>query len=180
VAADLLGPCELSPQHRPCLGISLSRGNPPHQQDPTNACASALAGGGYFADYMVPAYGAGTALEMDDLRCVIARAVRLIGILKIFVSKYQNQEIGEDSQARYAPLHLPDHVPYATNSAPQVRQRFPSRSLKPLPHTPKASTTLPRGLIKIGRSFPAIGLIFSGSIERQTTPRKAAIASCGP
>jgi hypothetical protein len=63
-------------------------------------------------------------LEMGGLRCVIARAVRLIGILKIFVSKYQNQEIGGDSQGRYAPLHLPDHVAYAMNSAPKVRQRF--------------------------------------------------------
>src|SRR5882724_10022065 len=89
---DLFGSCELSPQHWPRLGILLSRGNPPHQQDPPNACASALAGGGDFADYMVPAYGAGTALEMGDLRRVIARVVRLIGILKIFVSKYQNQE----------------------------------------------------------------------------------------
>jgi hypothetical protein len=29
---------------------------------------------------MVPIYGAGTVLEMGDLRCVIAGAVRLIGI----------------------------------------------------------------------------------------------------
>jgi hypothetical protein len=36
---------------------------------------------------MVPAYGAGMALERGDLRRVIAKAVRLIGILKIFVSK---------------------------------------------------------------------------------------------
>jgi len=94
------------------------------------------AGGGDFADYMVRAYGAGAALEMGNLRCVIARVVRLIGALKIFVSKHQNQEIGEDSQVRYAQLHVPDHVAYAMYSAPKVRQRFPSRSLKPLPtHT---------------------------------------------
>jgi hypothetical protein len=36
---------------------------------------------------MVPAYGAGMALERGDLRRVIGKAVRLIGILKIFVSK---------------------------------------------------------------------------------------------
>jgi hypothetical protein len=29
------------------------------------------------------------ALERDDLRCVIAEPVRLIGILKIFVCAYQ-------------------------------------------------------------------------------------------
>jgi hypothetical protein len=35
----------------------------------------------------VPAYGAGMALGRGDFRRVIAKAVRLIGILKIFVSK---------------------------------------------------------------------------------------------
>jgi hypothetical protein len=42
---------------------------------------------------MVPAYGAGMTLEKGDLRCVIADPVRMIGILKIFVSKYQNQKL---------------------------------------------------------------------------------------
>src|SRR3981081_837653 len=76
-------------------------------------------------------------------------------------SKYCS-EIGGSHQSRYATLHVPEHGGHAINRHPKVRQRFPSRSSKPFPHTPKASTTLPRGLIKIGRSFPAIGLIFSG------------------
>jgi hypothetical protein len=98
------------------------------------ALASAKVGS--FAEHMLPGHGAGMALERGDLRCAIAKAVRLIDVLKIFVSKYQNQEIGENSQGRYATLHLPDHVAHAMNSAPHVRQRFPSRSLKPLPtHT---------------------------------------------
>jgi hypothetical protein len=45
-----------------------------------------LADGGNFAEHMVPAYGAGVALERGDLRCVIAKAMRSIGIFKIFVS----------------------------------------------------------------------------------------------
>src|SRR6267154_6232366 len=70
-------------------------------------------------------------------------------------------EIGGSRQSRYATLHVPEHVTHAMKSAPQVRQRFPSRSLKPLPtHTQGFDYTL-RGLIRKGRSFPAIGLIFS-------------------
>jgi hypothetical protein len=34
-------------------------------------------------------------------------------------------------------MHLPDHVAYAMNSAPKVRRRFPSCSLKPLPTHPR-------------------------------------------
>ena len=47
---------------------------------------SALSDGGNLAEHMVPAYGAGMTLKKGDLRCLIAKAVRLIGILKIFVS----------------------------------------------------------------------------------------------
>jgi hypothetical protein len=122
------------------LGHLGPSGQPYHASSIRHTCSRpegiGISGDGNFAEHMVPAYGAGMTLEKGDLRCVIADPVRLIGILKIFVSKYQNQEIGEDSQCRYATLHLPDHVAHAMNSAPQVRQRFPSRSLKPLPtHT---------------------------------------------
>jgi hypothetical protein len=68
----------------------------PCQQHPPHAGglnASALSDGGNLAEHMVPAYGAGMTLEKGDLRCVIADPVRLIGILKIFVSKYQNQKL---------------------------------------------------------------------------------------
>jgi hypothetical protein len=62
--------------------------------------------------------------------------------------------------------------------AHKVRQRFPSRSLKPLPTHTQGFDYTPTRTYKIGRSFPAIGLIFSGSIERQP-PFAVAIASCG-
>ena len=96
--------------------------------------------------------------EKGNFQARRRRLRRLVEALKIFDSKYQNRTIGENCQSRYAPLHLPSHVARVMNSAPQVRQRFPSRSLKPFPHTPMASSRLPRGRNREGRSFPAIGL----------------------
>ena len=87
-------------------------------------------------------------------------------------------EIGAGGQGRYATLHVPEHVTHAMKSEPQVRQRCPSRSLKPLSTHTQGFDYTPTRTYKIGRSFPAIGLIFSGSIERQP-PFKVAIASCG-
>src|ERR1700730_2768936 len=58
--------------------------------------------------------------------------------------------------SRYALLHLLRHVARDMKSALRVRQRFPSRSLKPLPTHTQGFDYTPRGLIKIGRSFPAI------------------------
>jgi hypothetical protein len=115
---------------------------------------------------MVPAYGAGTTLEMGDLRCVIARAARLIGILKIFVSKYQNQEIGENRQGSYATLHIPEHIAHVYEViTSQVRQRFPSRSLKPLPTHPRLRpNSRADESEKAGRSQRS-AFIFSGSID---------------
>jgi hypothetical protein len=63
---------------------------------------------------------------------------RLIGTFRysFLNSRTKNcSEIGEDSQGRYAPLHFPDHIPHAMNSAPQVRQRFPSRFVEAPSHT---------------------------------------------
>ena len=111
--------------------------------------------------------------EKGNFRVRHRRLRRLVEALKIFDSKYQNRTIGENCQSRYAPLHLPSHVARVMNSAPQVRQRFPSRSLKPFPHTPMASSRLPRGRNREGRSFPAIGLHLLGSSGwREHSPRR--------
>jgi hypothetical protein len=85
-------PCELSPQNWPRSGISLRRGSP------TTPVASATwsrpegVGASLVAVILRSIWcrptGAGLALERRDLRRVIAKAVRLIGILKIFVSKW--------------------------------------------------------------------------------------------
>ena len=45
-------------------------------------------------------------------------------------------KIRDCGQGRYATLHIPEHGAHAMNGAPKVRQRSPSRPLKPLPtHT---------------------------------------------
>ena len=79
--------------------------------------------------------------------------------------------------SRYALLHLLRHVARDMKSALRVRQRFPSRLLKPLPTHTQGFDYTPTRTDKIGRSFPAIGRIFSGSIERQP-PFAVSIVSC--
>jgi len=129
--------CEQSPQSWPRSGISRRRGNPTRPAASRHMLAACARVGvswrRILCRHMVPPM----TLEERRHACGLGRRCQFDSTFKIFVSKYQNQEIGEDSQGRYAPMHLPDHVAYAMDSAPKVRRRFPSRSLKPLPTHPR-------------------------------------------
>jgi hypothetical protein len=108
-------------------------------------------------------------------------SVCIISIREIFVFEYQTQRL--PSNWRQWSTQICDIARLGARRAcyeertHTVRQRFPSRLLKPFPHTQGFDHT-PRGLIKKGRSFPTTGLIFSASLEGRRHCG-AAMASCG-
>ena len=152
--------------HRP---FALSD-NLPRPLHPPHARAFALAGGGDFQEHLGPGPGADLTVKRSACRTPSAKSA----FLQIFVFKYQKRRLArnwrrwsgqicdiarsEGCRACYEVVH-----PMSTNGSQAVRR-------SPFPHTPKASTKLPHGLNRKGRSFPATGLIFSGSIGWRDHP----------
>jgi hypothetical protein len=100
------------------------------------------------------------------LRMASCDGVGTPGGLNRHLSRYSNlnsrfadsPEMWNCGQTRYAPTHLPSHVGRAIKSTLKSPPTVPSRSSKPFPPTPMASTSLPCGQVNEGRSFPATGL----------------------
>jgi hypothetical protein len=86
------------------------------------------------------AFGAGPRGLPDGrkvyLRCVRPRDRHFSRYSFLNTRSGDFPEIGAGGRARYAALQVPVGVAHAMNGPPQVRKRFPSRSLKPIPtHT---------------------------------------------
>ena len=126
----------------------------------------------------MPACEPALALE----RSICGVSVCVIGIREIFVFEYQtakiSQQLATAVKLRYATLHVSEHLAHVMKRHPHCPPTVPKPFVEASSHTPKASTLVPRGLIKKGRSFPTIGLIFSASLEGRRHCG-AAVASCG-
>jgi hypothetical protein len=109
------------------------------------------------------------------------RPVGVIGISKIFVFKYQKQRLRRNwrqSPGQICDIARPGARCACYEQGTQSPPTVPKPFVEALPTHTQGFDHTPTRTYKIGRSFPAIGLIFSGSIERQP-PFAGAIASCG-
>jgi hypothetical protein len=167
--------CEQSPQSWPRSGISRRPGNPTRPAASRHMLAACARVGVSWRRILCGHMGPPVTLEKGDMRAVSGDDASSAALSRysFLNSRTRNcSEIGGSRQSRYAPLHLPDHVPHAMNSAPQSPPTVPKPFVEAPSHTPKASTRLPRGRVREGRSFPAIGLHLLGSIAWRDDPRQ--------
>ena len=78
------------------------------------------------------------------LSCVRLRIRYFARYLFLNIRSRDFPEIGDNGQGRYATLHVLGTSRMLCKRAHAVRQRFPSRSLKPFPHTQGFDQTLMR------------------------------------